>query len=210
MFRHHRRFPGLVLCLGLGLGLGAPAGAVTIFESATLGATGQSGGTSVNGSQFVGVRFQVTQPVNTGSIGAHLAGAFDGAEIFGAIILLSGPSDVPDSADLSTPDVLGAAILSLPALSDEVTATLELSLAPGWYALVLGSGLFGAGDSGSLPGGDSDIGSPPYFFKNGFDIWQEGGFSSRRLFVVSMPEPSTAALLAGGLALLGARRRLRY
>ena len=82
-------------------------------------------------------------------------------QIFGAIVRLDDFSDVPDSFDLSTPDVLGVSLLTPPGCSNEVSAPLSLELEPGTYALVFGSGLFGATGAAFAPtGSDSDIGTP--------------------------------------------------
>ncbi len=45
--------------------------------------------------------------------GLMLAGS-GGAEFFGAIVSLSGPTDLPDSIDLTGPDVLGTTLISVP------------------------------------------------------------------------------------------------
>jgi hypothetical protein len=127
----------------------------TLFESATLGPTGPTpGGLEVSSLQFVGVRFQVSQMATTSVVGGHLYETpfqpLGNHQIFGALVELSGPNDVPDSFDLSTPDVLSTTLLTLSPLSGDVSAPLSETLTAGWYTLIFGSGLFGATGHGDL------------------------------------------------------------
>ena len=191
------------------------ARAVTIFESATLGPTGQFSGVGVDAGNFLGVRFQISSPVTTGRIGGHFGRFEEPQEIFAAVVALSGPLDFPDSALLSTPDVLGTALMPLPSPSDELSSQLVLSLTPGWYAMVFGWGLFGTAGGPPIPGGfapsnNSDVGSPSYFSiaepMSADPVFSDGGFSNTRFFLETVPEPSLLLLLATGLVVLASRR----
>jgi hypothetical protein len=141
----------------------------TIFESGTLGPTGATyadlgsavPGTNVSTSVFVGVRFQLNQRALTSKIGGHFVASSSGT-FFGAIVELDDGNDFPDSKDLMTSDVLGHSLLTFPNPSAEVFADLSLELAPGWYALVFGSGLFEATASGGAVRNGTDIGEPSY------------------------------------------------
>src|SRR4051812_32601062 len=96
-------------CLGMG-GTNAEATPVVIYQSATVGQAAQTGGSAVQPTQFLGVRFELLAEATTTDVG----GLFDfslfsagvlghgSAEIFGAIVALAGPTDFPDSPDLST------------------------------------------------------------------------------------------------------------
>ncbi len=117
--------------------------------------------TSVNRFVFTGVRFQLTQPVITSQIGGHFVEANSGS-FFGAIVALDDESDFPDSGDFSSSDFLGSTLLTFPHPSAEVFGDLSLSLDPGWYALVFGSGLFEATGAGAAPRNNTDIGNPTY------------------------------------------------
>src|SRR5437667_5377708 len=86
---------------------------VIVFDTglSSIGDTGQFVGTSVGDSQYLGVRFQSPGNIHTTEVGLHL-GAPVGDTFFGAIVKLSGPSDLPDSTDLSTDDVLRHTVFS--------------------------------------------------------------------------------------------------
>ncbi len=149
-----------------------PASAAILFESGTLGPTGipltelTSGnipGANVTPSVFNGVRFEVSVPVLTSQVGGHFVGSLGTTgTFFGAIVELDDVNDFPDSDDLSTPDVLGSTVLAFPEPSAEVFGNLEVLLNPGWYALVFGSGLFGASGDGAMVLNNPDIGDPSY------------------------------------------------
>ena len=149
-----------------------------LFESGMLGPTGVPWsdvenqtvfGANIKSNVFNGVRFQFAEPVVTTEIGGHLVGIPDSMDtFFGAIVKLDDQNDFPDSPNLSTPDVLGSTVIAFPEPSAEVFGDLALSLDPGWYALVFGSGLFGAVGDGAMPLNNPDIGNPTYIgFQSG-------------------------------------------
>jgi len=203
----------------------APSLAATIFESGALGPTGLTfddfgGGTAPSGSGvtpdvFSGVRFQLSQPVMTTRIGGHfVVRPFNDDSFFGTIVQLDDVSDFPDSGDLSTPDVLGKTLLAFPDTSEEVFGAIAITLNPGWYALVFGSGLFEASGSGAAILNNPDIGSPSYIGHQTASGWFDlsnlpGPFENYRLVVEGtvVPEPDSVAvaLLAVTLLLLMSR-----
>jgi hypothetical protein len=213
-----KRFLSAFLAL---LALSAPeASGATIFESSTLGPTGIprneiDGGSNVSPTVFVGVRFRIDQPVVTNQIGGHFVKTVGTNEtFFGAIVSLLDENDFPDSANLSTPDVVGGTLLSFPEISNEVFGTMSMQLLPGWYALVFGSGQLGATGSGVALVNGLDIHDPEYIAFQpgpGFGWSNLEGFLSNFRFVVEgsiVPEPPSIAILALGLlcSLLGMRR----
>jgi hypothetical protein len=146
------------------------AAAAILYESGTLGPTGvpmsefSNGnvpGSNINSSVFLGVRLHVSQQAELSSLGGHFVGASP-STFFGAIVRLSDETDFPDSANITTPDVLAATLLNFPSPSAEVTSTLTGSLAPGWYAIVFGSGLFGATGVGGAARNNTDVNGPSY------------------------------------------------
>jgi len=192
----------------------------TIFESGTLGPTGIfaddiGGGTAPGGAiisdfAFNGVRFEITQSVVTSRIGGHFVLDSSTADsFFGAIVQLDDATDFPDSGDLSTPDILGSAILTFPNPSAEVFSDLILQLDAGWYALVFGSGLFGATGEGGALLNNPDIGAPSYIAHQTGVGWVDlstipGPFKNYRLVVTGfvVPEPSSAVIVLMATTLL--------
>jgi len=214
MKRYSRSITATAIVLFVLLAL-APTLAIAaiIFESGTLGPTGipwsdfedqTELGVNVNSEVFQGVRFELPAPAHISRIGGHFVAPHSGT-FFGAIVALDAGNDFPDSEDLSTPDVLGAALLTFPVSSAEVFGDLALLLEPGWYALVFGSGLFDATGVGGVPVNNTDIGTPDYIgFMTGFG-W--GHRLHNKRFVVEgmiIPEPSATTLsLFTSILLLG-------
>ncbi len=196
----------LVACLA---GKSSVTFAATIFESGTLGPTGIPQGsvaaTNISPYVYTGVRFELTQPAITTQIGGHFVDTAGGS-FFGAIIKLDGSDDFPDSGDLSTADVLGSTDLTFPVPSDEIFGNLSLSLDPGWYALVFGSGLFGTNGDGAAPRNNPDIGNPTYI---GFQPlsgigWVDitGPFSDHRFLVHGELTPEPMTIVLGTLSII--------
>ncbi len=197
-------------CVGLAMmGMAGTASAFLIHESATLGPLGNFGGTTLSGTQFLGSRFSVTSTVQVGSIGGNIA-EFAGGDLFGAIIGLSSPLALPTGSPFTLAEVIASTTFTGTSLSADILVPLSVTLSPGDYALVFGSGEFGATGTGFMPFNNTDLAGASYFFWTGTQ-WVDGLANMR--FVVSSssaPEPSTLSLFATGLALLaflGWRRR---
>ncbi len=214
----------LAFAVGCALGSGTAAGDPIIFQSA-IQQPASPGGQSVFDRQFVGARFFVTQETDTTRVGGNFTTPI--LDIFGAVVRLSSASDFPDSANLSTPDVLGAARLSAPGpplgnRAENVSQALSIHLTRGWYAIVFGSGLFGTqfpSFGSSLPTQHLAVGNPRFFQSSGLDpgsVYANITFPRTQtpfLFVEGTnpsaftPEPSTMLLVCGGLGVLMRRRR---
>jgi hypothetical protein len=193
------------------------SGAV-IYESAALGPTGVTQGsvaaTNINQFVFTGVRFELTQPVITSQVGGHFVSQ-SGGTFFGAVVKLDSADDFPDTGDLSSPDVLGTTTLNFPVASADVYGDLSLSLSPGWYALVFGSGLFGTSGLGVAPRNNMDFGEPDYVgFQPGIEWFDLSDLSDALLFVdhrfvvlgAVIPEPLAGPSMLLGLACLVSMR----
>ncbi|TWT72740.1 hypothetical protein Pla123a_40390 [Posidoniimonas polymericola] len=192
-----------------------------LYQSATLGPTGVSlqevqdqivRGRNIYPGGFQGVRFYLPSKSKVSRVGGHLIGlGLGGSEeggrgdIFAAVVNLSGESDMPDSADFSTPDFLGSTLITPPRTSADVYGELRLTLDAGWYALVLGGGFLGSdrglGFAAAVQNNPS-TGDPRYIgWQSPYDgiDWTEGGVYDRnQRFVVEgvvVPEPGSGALL---------------
>jgi PEP-CTERM motif len=194
----------------------SPLRAGTVLESATLGPTGQTIGVFVQSDQYLGARFQVTSTTVVDHIGGHLGanGIVGNGEILGAIVpVLDTPIGFPFSTKIA-PVALAEVTFTLPATSEDLLLPLSVTLAPGSYALVFGSGEFGATGQGIMPEDNTDTAQASYFFGGGTtNVWNNGGFHNARFVVtgtvLTVPEPATLVLsgLAGLAALRGRLRR---
>jgi hypothetical protein len=190
--------------------------AYTVFETATLGPSESTplSGAGIYFDQFLGVRFDLTSNVSTASIGGHFGTsntAIGNNQFFGAIVALSDANDFPDSSDLSTPDVLGTTLLTFPRPSADVSAPLFTSLQPGHYALVFGSGLFGAtGSGGAAIDDNNQIGTQDWIDYRPAYNWHVSNLNNVRFFITGVPEPHSVSLVAAGaICAFGVCRRRR-
>jgi hypothetical protein len=197
------------LCAALAI----PAAAGVIYQSATLGPIGQSGGLGLTSDQFLGARFEITAPTTVTGIGGHLEGFF--GSIFGSIIALDSMDALPQGSPFAGGEVLASTVFTPDSPSSDYRTPLSVTLAPGTYALVFGSGLFGATGMGVMAENNTDLSGASYFWWDGSrSSWYDGGFSNARFVVEgdsAVPEPTTVALAGlafGALALLR-RRGLR-
>ncbi len=180
-----------------------------IYESATLGPTGEISGISIFTKQILGSRFSVSQTVEVTEIGGHIGGSVPGG-IFGAIVQLSGP--LPSGSPFDVGEVIAFTTFSPNRPSTDISAPLSVILPPGDYALVFGSGLFGATGSGSMPPNNplTPEGTGSLFFWNDVFNWVDGGAFTDLRFTVNgitvggvgiggtiLPIDTTALLLAG-------------
>lgn len=179
------------------------AAGFSIYESVALGPLAPSGDPPpvVVADQFLGVKFHVSKPVTTGSIGGYFAPYSPGveADIIGAIVRLDGPHDFPKSFDLSTSDVLGKTLLHVSEPAGDVAGDLALTLTEGWYALVFVATGVQDRHNAIMPRMDTAIEYPLYFFgrvldpstPDWFACFDGGGLEGVRMFVVTDPVPPT-------------------
>lgn len=120
-----------------------PPGTPVRFECHPVVIPQLSGGISVSDNFWSGFRFQVTGgAVTTVGMGLHVSGT---SPVFGALVALTGPTDWPDSANLTTPDVLGTTVIAFPGFpAGSASGPITASLPAGWYMAIFGKGAFGA------------------------------------------------------------------
>ena len=141
----------------------APLLAANLFETGA-GAQGSAGVYLGDTSWFMH-RFEITQATELETIGGNFQSFFSSPiSLFGAVVSLTSSSDYPNANNLSTADLLGTTLLTVPHTGvngQDVSAPLSLSLNPGWYAMVFGSDGFGAG---SAP--EFEVGMPEFSIDN--------------------------------------------
>ncbi|MCC9600963.1 Ig-like domain-containing protein [Stieleria sp. JC731] len=115
-----------------------------LFETAALNPSLPYLATSLNSDNFYGVRFEVTATTHLDQVGGNFQ-FFTGTGPFAAVVALDDATDLPDSEDLSTPDVLATTVIPLAFQDDgDKRGAIDVTLQPGWYAVMFGTGKFGS------------------------------------------------------------------
>ncbi|MGV7234947.1 MAG: hypothetical protein ACQ9ET_01710 [Nitrosomonadaceae bacterium] len=128
-----------------------------LLETAPLGTT--NGGNSIYEWQYFGARFTLTNASQITGIGGHIksSSSSDDRSVFVAIVPTSGADNLPSDTTLS--NAIYTAVFE-PPFNDsgpypyQVAETIiptDFILEPGNYAIVFGSGLFGATGQGWMP-----------------------------------------------------------
>lgn len=205
------------------------ARAALLLETAPQGTT--NGGTSILSTQFLGARFELAIASHIDSIGGHFKGnVTDDRSLFLALVGLDGPTALPSLADLSSP----IAALSFVAPFNDVgpypyqvadtVLQVDLDLSAGTYALIVGSGLFGATGSGWMPVSGPIQVLPWFVARNAFisDDFRNLNEQPVRFLITGeankVPEPGSLTLALLGLVCVGSaaarprnrRRRMAY
>jgi hypothetical protein len=142
--------------------------AAVIFESATMGQSGQySSDIGVDQFFFLGSRFYVPATTQITAIGGHL-GSFNYEDIFGAIVRLNSSTDLPKGFPLNDSEIVAHTQFTPNYPSSDFRAPLSCTLSPGYYGLVFGSGKYSATGTAYMPNeGQSDLPGASYFFWDG-------------------------------------------
>lgn len=103
----------------------------------------------MDGSHWVGHRFELTQPSRITGVGAFFAWPeyllpAPSSHLFAAVIALEGGNDFPDSQDFTTPDCIGVGTFQTGARPGDAVAPMNRVVGPGWYFAAIGSNAFGA------------------------------------------------------------------
>ena len=188
------------------------ARAGVLFQSAAL-APDPTGGTSLLSNQWLASRFELASPVQVTSVGGQLI--YANGTLFAAIVPLNGPAGLPVGQAFGSTDVLAETTFTAPdtgaGVVEDYQTPLSVTLGPGEYGLVLGSGAFGATGTGAMPYA-STLGNATFFqwYPPGGGWEQQNSVTAR--FVIdgtAVPEPAMAALLGGLVAAPLLRRRRR-
>ncbi len=137
------RYVGLMVSL---MFLSFNSVAQDLFDTAA-GAT-TSGNVGLSDDFWPSHRFEVTSTTTLGNVGGVFRNTTSGTvDVFAAIVSLTGSTDLPDSTDLTTSDVIGTTLVSIAPTGStpgEFEGTINLELTPSFYAIVFGTGAFGA------------------------------------------------------------------
>ncbi len=173
---------------GLVLGMGLPTYAdIIIHESAIMGNPGWLGGSALTEGYFLGSRFHVDATIEVTQIGGHLAHVQSHpGDLFGAIISLSGPDALPTGSPFSDDEVVRKTLFHGPIPSNDFRIPLSVVLGPGDYALIFGSGQFGATGWGIMPSNNFDLPGASYLRWYG-DSWSNSAVSGFRFVVEGLP-----------------------
>jgi hypothetical protein len=199
--------------------LAAPisANAKLILETAIY--TGVDTGETVpQDGRFVGAAFTLSGTEQITSIGAQFGGFPSGA-IFAAIVPLASQTSLPSftPSDIAS-DAIADVVFSVPMQPNggpiDLSVPLNVTLSAGSYAVVFGSGAFGADGFAGLGEDNNAVGSPNWISTLFDNTWSADSYDGIRITVTAagagaVPEPSTWAMLILGFAGLGAAQRLR-
>lgn len=140
-----RRFVAVLLILSFA----TPATAATItLESAQMGTPNQGIAPVISATQYVGWRFRITKQAVVTHVGGHL-GSISG-DLFAAIIPLASADTMPSGTPFTDESLVGKATFTPPRATADFRTPLTANLAPGAYALVFGSGKYGAAGIGVI------------------------------------------------------------
>jgi hypothetical protein len=174
--------------------LGSSSHAGLIYQSALPGGYGGDSGSTIGGysgsGQILGAAFSLSESVHVDAIGGlFFSSPSNGPDdIFGAIVRLGSITALPTGNPFDLGEVVGSTVFHVgSATAVDVSAPLSLDLDPGNYAVVFGSGYFGAGGiAGASPAGGS-LSSRYLYWGDGFPggtSWHEGGHTSERFFII--------------------------
>ena len=198
-----------------------------LLQTAQATVTGSSGLTLAT-TQLLGARFTTSRPYTVTSLGFNgdVNNRVGNGKLFLAVVPLDPSTLLPAQADLS--HAASSTTFTASQNDADIVLPADFLLPAGQYALIAGSGLFGATGTGNLTKETTPIGTPSYlggsltenYGSNQHDVSFSPAFNGTqygRFFVNgvvprtdAVPEPGTLSLLGlgmGGVVLAARRRR---
>lgn len=203
-----RQTLGLAAVCTATLFAGSAFAATSVFETASFQA-GENGDYLIDSTDFIGATFTLAQATDVTALDGYFTQYSDGGSLFGAIVAVDALNAVP-AANLSG-NALAHVVFTPNGDGNDQSVALSAHLKAGTYAVIFGSGLWGADGTSGLVNGQGTLGTPTLFTGDG-NSWSASSNTDVRIAVQgvsAVPEPSTLAMLLGGLSLVGvlARRR---
>jgi hypothetical protein len=134
-------------------------------------------------SLYLGSRFSIDRAVEVESVGGHIEG-LEG-DLFAAIVSLTNSIAMPSGSPFDASTV-ATTLFTAPTPSDDILVPLSATLNPGHYALVFGSGQFGASSSGygGMPTDNVDFPGRSSYFQWQYNEWKAYPGSGLRFMVM--------------------------
>ncbi len=188
----------------------APVLADPLYQSATF--TGDDTGEYIlSENNIMGGVFTLDHATHITDIGAQFGG-FPGGEIFGAIVRVDPATGLPvGSSDDLAHSALGHALFAVTGGTHDQSVNLPLTLGAGTYAVVFGSGQFGADGFAGLGDLNDPVGDPSLIRSFFGPDWSQFDDNGVRVFVngAAVPEPASWALMLAGFGAVGMGLRAR-
>ena len=206
---------GALSPLFLAVALPGAAQAATIYETASY--TGDDTGEYiVQNGHYMGAAFTLTQTTDITAVGGQFGG-YPSGTIYAAIIPLASLDALPAATPGAIAGIsLGHTVFAVTSGTHDQAAALPLTLAAGAYAVVFGSGEFGASGWAGFGDLNTPVGQSHMFASVFSSDWSDFDDTGVRIFVegnaAAIPEPATWAMLIAGFGLVGGamRRRARF
>jgi hypothetical protein len=176
------------------------ASAKLVLETATY--TGNDAGEYiVQDGRWIGAAFTLSSTQQITSVGGQFGG-FPGGMIFAAMVPLASQTSLPNftPSDIET-YAIADVVFSVPqAVAIDYTVPLSVTLPAGSYAVIFGSGAFGASGFAGLGDLNDVVGTPNWANTFFDDAWDADSYDGVRITLTAAPEPSTWAMLLVGFA----------
>lgn len=155
--------PALILGTSVAI-LSTSASAASTFESASLGATGQTQGIGIT-TFWVGARFELDEDTTVTSLGAHVTDGQPPGTVFLALFQVEDASSFPACG--TTECALHTELYEPPSASADVVLPVEVPVSAGHYIVVAGTYSEGAMGTARLPRTNTPVEGVQWVTRNG-------------------------------------------